>query len=535
MGTGGALLGLNGIPGLPMSQNLLINPGFETADPSGSGYSSVTIPGWTVTGTPTVISYGTLRNYPSPTAHPIPDLPAALGFPQHAPSGGGNNFAGGGPVATSTISQTVNLATSATKIDTGATPYTLSGLLGGYLVDPSAASVQVTFLSAGGAVLGTGTIGPVTALDRLGITGFQQQDVSGTIPAGTRSAVVTATFADHNPVLGNYNDAFADNLSFTVGDPSAIAPTLAPPASNVGSLDHVFVIYIENHGVGDIVGSANAPYINSLINTYGYGDNYYSVGHPSTPNYFRIMGGSDFGIDYNPTGNVINAPSLMQEMDAGHELWAGYAQGMPYAGDIALSDSVGQLPFAQFSSVYNSPTAYLQTHFLPLTQLSTDLQDPSTFPRFAWVAADNANDMEGPVSTPGDYARFIASQLTTHQYNIAPGDQFVQQEVSTIESSTTWTDPTQKDAIFIVSDEDFNNLSLGFGNEGNNVPLIVIPNQGATTYNAVTNPIPMQSGHFVATANYNEYGLMATIEDSLGLAPLTANDTYAQPLNEFWT
>ena len=184
-------------------------------------------------------------------------------------------------MATSTISQTVNLSTAATKIDTGTTPYTLSGLLGGYLLDPSAASVQVTFLSAGGAVLGTGSIGPVIPLDRLGVTGFQQQDVSGTIPAGTRSAVVTATFDDRNPVLGNYNDAYADNLSFTVGDPTLTAAPLTAPTSHVGSLDHVFVIYMENKGVGDIVGSPNAPYINSLINTYGYADNYYSLGHPS--------------------------------------------------------------------------------------------------------------------------------------------------------------------------------------------------------------------------------------------------------------
>ena len=48
-------------PATPMSQNLLVNPGFEVADPSVSGYSGVTIPGWTVTGTPTVIPYGTPR------------------------------------------------------------------------------------------------------------------------------------------------------------------------------------------------------------------------------------------------------------------------------------------------------------------------------------------------------------------------------------------------------------------------------------------------------------------------------------------
>ena len=64
-GQGGGLICADaGDAAEPMSQNLLVNPGFETADPSGSGYSGVTIPGWTVTGTPTVIAYGTPRGYP---------------------------------------------------------------------------------------------------------------------------------------------------------------------------------------------------------------------------------------------------------------------------------------------------------------------------------------------------------------------------------------------------------------------------------------------------------------------------------------
>ncbi|WP_369807274.1 alkaline phosphatase family protein [Mycobacterium sp. 852002-51057_SCH5723018] len=519
-----------------MSQNLLVNSGFEIADPSGSGYSSVTIPGWTVTGTPTVISYGTPRGYPLPVSFPFPDLPGFLGFPGTPPLGGGNNFAGGGPVGTSTISQTVNLAAASGKINAGTMPYTLSGMLGGYLVDPSSTSVQVTFLNANGVALGSGSIGPVTALDRLGITGFQARDISGTIPAGTTKAVVTATFADHNPILGNYNDAFVDNLSFTVGDPSLTPAPLTVPTSHVGQLDHVFLIYMENHGVGDILGSPNAPYINALINTYGYANNYYALGHPSDPNYFRILGGSDFGIDYNPPPNSINAPSLMQEMDQTGVTWAGYAQSMPYPGAIVSSGdySVDQLPFATFNYVYGNPNpTYLPTHLLPLTQLGADLQNPITAPHFAWLAANEANNMEGPVSSPTDIAHFLGSQLTTHQYNVAAGDQFVQQQVSTIQGSNTWTDPTQRDAIIITWDEDYNNLSLGIGNQGNHVPMIVIPNQGAVTLGG------MQSGHFIATGRYDEYGLMATLEDALSptpgaLVPLTANDMYAQPMNEFW-
>ena len=514
-----------GTSATPMSQNLLVNPGFEVADPSVSGYSGVTIPGWTETGTPTVIPYGALRaTYPSPLSFPFPNLPKFLGFPSlsQASPGGGNNFAGGGPVATSTISQTVDLTGAA------GTPYTLGADLGGRLLNPSSASVNVTFLSANGAVLGTGSTGSVTLLDRLGFTEFQPREISGMIPAGTTSAVVTTTFADHNLILGRYNDAYADNVSLTVGDPSLTPAQLTVPTSNVGHIDHVQLIYMENKGVGDIIGSPNAPYINSLIKTQDYVSNYYALSHPSDPNYFRIMGGSDFGIAYNPASNVINAPSLMQEMDQAGITWVGYAQGMPFPGATMSQGNYASdaLPFLEFGYVFNNTPAYLQTHLLPLTQLSTDLANPNTAPRFAWIAADEANNMEGPVDSPLSEARWLASQLTTHQYNVAAGDAFVQQEVQTIEASPTWNS-SQSDVIYITMDEDFNNISLGFGNEGNHVVMIAIPNQAAINAG-------FQPGPFVDPNYANQYSLMATIEGNLGLAPLTANDMYAEPMNALW-
>lgn len=98
------------------SPNLLVNPGAELGDPSLSGYSSVTVPGWTVTGTPTVIKYGTLRRLPFPFAQ-LPTLPACLGFPSSTsePDGVGVQFFGGGPVASSTLTQTVNLTGAASR------------------------------------------------------------------------------------------------------------------------------------------------------------------------------------------------------------------------------------------------------------------------------------------------------------------------------------------------------------------------------------------------------------------------------------
>jgi Phosphoesterase family len=523
---GGLIFGDAGAGAEPMSENLLVNPGFETADPSGSGYSGVTIPGWTETGTPTVIQYGTQGGYPFAFSSPLPKF---FDFPQDAPAGGGDNFAGGGPVATSTISQTVDLTGAA------GTPFTLSADLGGQGWDPSDASVQVNFLDAHGDVLGTDSLNPVTLWDRLGFTGFEDRDISGTVPDGTTSAQVTTTFTDNDTFLGNYNGSYADNESFTVGDPSLTAAPLTPPTSDVGQLDHVFLIYMENKGVDDIVGSPNAPYINSLINTEDYDSNYFALGHPSDPNYIRPVGGSDFGLDYNPAGNVIDANSLMQEMDQAGISWAGYAQGMPTPGDLTSSGdyAVDQLPFAQFSYVYDNTPAYLQEHLLPQSYLANALQDPSTFPEFAWVQPDEDSNMEGPIDTPSGLSQFLISQVTNQQYNVAAGDQYLQQTISTIENSPTWTDPNAKDAIIITWDEDNNNLSLGFGNDGNNVPMIVIPNEDAVTSGG------MESGPFTTDAYYNEYSLGATIEDALRttpgtLAPLTDNDMYAPPMNAFW-
>ena len=92
----------------------------------------------------------------------------------------------------------------------------------------------------------------------------------------------------------------------------------------------------------------------------------------------------------------------------------------------------------------------------------------------------------------------------------------------------------EKDAIIITFDEDNNNLSLGIGNEGNNVPMIIIPNGGAES-----GANGMEAGPFTTDQYANEYSLMATIEDALRttpgtLDPLTANDMYATPMNAFW-
>ena len=84
---------------------------------------------------------------------------------------------------------------------------------------------------------------------------------------------------------------------------------------------------MENKGAGNIVGSPNAPYINSLINAYGSASNYYALTHPSDPNYYPILGGSDFGINYNCASDCFDEKNLADEIEAAGETWAAYQQG----------------------------------------------------------------------------------------------------------------------------------------------------------------------------------------------------------------
>ncbi|GJF13187.1 hypothetical protein NGTWS0302_03670 [Mycolicibacterium cyprinidarum] len=523
---------------IAQSPNLLVNPGAELGDPSLSGFSSVTIPGWAVTGTPTAIKYGTPRNFlPSGTSFPMPDLPSFMSFPKasNGPSDGGEQFFGGGAVADAQLTQLVDLSAAALDIDTGAVTYNLSGWLGGWLTNLSSASVKVDFLDANRTYLGTTSIGPVGVLERFFGTKLKQHQTSGSLPTGTRYAQVDVILDQISifPVgtTVDYNSAFADNIAFTISAdlPAPLPPT--PPVSTVGELDHVFMVYMENKGYDSIVGSPNAPFTNSLINAYGFANNYFALTHPSLPNYYPVIGGTDYGLTYNCAEVCIDeTTTLVSHIDNAGMTWRGYAQSQPPGQPLENSGdyTVNQLPFVAFDGIGNNQ-AYAVEHLFPLEQMAIDLSSPETTPNYVWFAANDDYNGEGPTDFPWGTLQFILNQVSPgHQYNVPALDQFLSETVPVIMNSNVWQDPAETSALVITFDEDNNNLSLGFGNEGNHVVTVVIPSPAAVAGG-------MREGSFIATNQYDHYSLLRMIEDSLGLPTLTNNDKYAVPMNEFWT
>ena len=349
-----------------------------------------------------------------------------------------------------------------------------------------------------------------------------------TLRAATASATTAQTLAVSPNLLANPGAEIGDpSLSgFSAVSMPGWTVTGTPTVIQYGTLRNFWPVGL-SFAMPDF-----PPFLNSLINAYGLADNYYALTHGSSPNYYPIVGGTDYGITYNCASPGIDASTtLVSNIDDAGKTWRSYAQGLtPGASPLVSTDSYqfGETVFPAFTSIANDP-AYAQAHILPLEQMAIDLQSASTAPNYAWFAADENFAGEGPVNSLVGLLKFAFNQIDPrHQYNVPALDQFLSETVPTIMNSAVWNDVAEKSVLVVTFDEDNNNLDLGFGNEGNHIVTVVIPSPGAIAAG-------MRSGPFIASNHYNHYSLLRMIEDSLGLPSLTNNDAYAAPMNEFWT
>jgi len=209
--------------------NLLTNGDAESGPDSASGVSEVRdIPSWVRTGQFNVENYAARID--------AGDFDTTSVFP---PNRGNAYFSGGSGTDTSTGTQDLAVSAAAASIDAGKVTYSLSGYLGGYDGQEDNAVVTATFMNWSGSTLGQATIGPATAADRNGVSGFVQRTQSGTVPAGTRMIRVVQTM---NRLEGSDNDGYSDNIVLTLTGPAASnAPTIGGiiSLSDFGALPNV--------------------------------------------------------------------------------------------------------------------------------------------------------------------------------------------------------------------------------------------------------------------------------------------------------
>jgi hypothetical protein len=272
--------------------------------------------------------------------------------------------------------------------------------------------------------------------------------------------------------------------------PGSSAPALSPtptPASGVPDFRHVYLIVMENHGYESIVGSASAPYLNSLIAQYGLATAYHSVGSPSLPNYLALFSGSTQGVT-DDGSHDIGGSNLADQLEAAGHSWSVFAQNVPpgcFTGESASGGADGSGTYAR----KHNPA-------LSFTDIS---MDPARCARIT--------DFSHFDPAAADFALIIPNLCDDmHDCSVANGDAFLQSFVPKITDSSAFADSV----LFITWDE---------GSGDDHVATLVLS--------------PLVLAGTRSSVGHTHYSLLRTIEDAWGLGCLNETCT-ANNLREFF-
>ncbi|TDF92822.1 acid phosphatase [Paenibacillus piri] len=245
-------------------------------------------------------------------------------------------------------------------------------------------------------------------------------------------------------------------------------------------IDHIIVVVEENHSYNQIVGSPDAPYIQSLIQGGALFTNAHGVTHPSQPNYLALFSGSTQEVTDDGCKKPFTAQNLATELLNAKLTFTGYSEDLPevgYTGCSSKGYARKHNPWVQFTNV---PQELNQ----PFSQFP---QDFTNLPNVSFVIPNHQDDMhDGSVKQADDWLK------------------------TNLESYVTWAQ-THRSLLIVTWDED------DFA-KANHIPLIIV-------------------GPMVKPGQYSEYvdhkNVLRTIEDVYRL-PLLRDIQQIQPIISIW-
>src|SRR6266850_2595695 len=95
-----------------------------------------------------------------------------------------------------------------------------------------------------------------------------------------------------SPTARRYSSRMPGNRAPLAAVALALAASFASAGNEVPQFDHVVIVIEENHAYPQVIGSASAPYINSLAAGGALMTQSFAVAHPSQPNYIALFSGS---------------------------------------------------------------------------------------------------------------------------------------------------------------------------------------------------------------------------------------------------
>jgi phosphatidylinositol-3-phosphatase len=191
------------------------------------------------------------------------------------------------------------------------------------------------------------------------------------------------------------------------------------PATSVRdrAITRVIVVVEENHSIGQIIGSPQAPFLNRLAAKGTLLTSYFAITHPSLPNYIAMVTGIS---------------------------WKAYMKGLPApCSDAHLAGGYAKKhdPFMYFASVRDNPRRCAKA--VPFAQLDADLA-AGRLPRLVFITPDLDHDMHG-AGEGGDDAL------------VAAADRWLKDLYGRLVGSSAWKEDTR----LVVTWDEGNGASAG--------------------------------------------------------------------------
>jgi hypothetical protein len=331
---------------------------------------------------------------------------------------------------------------------------------------------------------------PVFALPKLHSAAELRQNPNSVPPPSqvrfAAASLLFATLALMSCGSGSPTPAVKSNPTPRAG----ISPATAAPFPSSTGYDHIVLMILENHSIETVIGSPQAPYLNSLANQWALATGYSGVSHPSLPNYLALIGGSTFGTTSDCTDCFVSAPSLPDRLEAAGKTWKAYMEGMPSPCFAGSSGRYAQKhnPFIYFDSIRTNPTRCAR--IVPYSHLAGDFAAPADAPNYAFITPDLCND--------------------GHDCPLATTDAWLAREVPALLASPGFAG--SRSLLVITYDE---------GAGGSERVATIFAGSGVKT-------------GFHSGATYDHYSLLRTIENLWGLAPLADADGGATPMSDFF-
>ncbi len=249
--------------------------------------------------------------------------------------------------------------------------------------------------------------------------------------------------------------------------------------------DHIVIVMEENHSSAEIVGSADAPYINSLATQGAVFTNSHAITHPSEPNYLALFSGSTQGLTSDACPVTYTGANLANELITAGDSFGGYSEDLPAVGSTTCyAPNIFNVLYARKHNPWVAFPDLPASVNMPWTSFPSDY---STLPTVSIVVPNQVHDM--------------------HSASVQQGDSWLQ---NNIDGYAQWA-KTHNSLLIVTWDEDDSSAS----------------NQIATIF---VGPM-VKPGTY--SESINHYTVLRTLEDLYKL-PYANNSANATPISDVW-